>query len=121
MDVSVIDQLDRLSDYGSDFTADEEEIIYGLLNRAPHETKVPNADQPLQLRDIEDDETPRGAKVLRRLGHERWSYGVPAVQSLEVEKLRVTIQIDGGSILSTNGTLNDQAKTAVLTDIEAHS
>ena len=108
MEVAVTDQDDGLSDYGSDFTADEEEILKGLLEQAPaHEANIPEASPSLQLRDIEDDESPRGAKVLRRLGYERRNYDVPAVQLLESEKSMVTIQIEGDSSLSPNGMFNE--------------
>ena len=105
--MDVTDQQDGLSDYGSEFTPDEEEILNGLLQRVPFEPNNQTTLPSLQLRDIEDDEVPRGAKVLRRLGHERRSYDDPEMQrqpSVQ-EKSRVTIQIDGDSHLSANSTL----------------
>lgn len=111
MEVAVTDQNDGLSDYGSDFTADEEEILKGLLEEAPlHKANLPEASSSLQLRDIEDDESPRGAKVLRRLGYERRSYDLSEVQLLEREKRMVTIQIEGDSSLSPNGMSNEIAR-----------
>ena len=111
MELSVTDQDDGLSDYGSDFTADEEEILKGLLEQVPsHESNLPEASSSLQLRDIEDDENPRGAKVLRRLGYEERSYDLPEVQLLEREKRMVTIQIEGDSSLSANGMSNEFAR-----------
>lgn len=111
MEVAFTDQNDGLSDYGSDFTADEEEILRGLLEQAPfHEANLPEASSNLQLRDIEDDESPRGAKVLRRLGYERQNHDMPAVQLPEREKSMVTIQIEGDSSLSPNGMSNEFAR-----------
>ena len=111
MEVAVTDQDDGLSDYGSDFTADEEEILKGLLQQAPfHKANLPEASPSLQLRDIEDDESPRGAKVSRRLGYERREYNLPAVQLLESERRMVTIQIEGDSSLSPNGMSNRFAR-----------
>lgn len=111
MELSVTDHDDGLSDYGSDFTADEEEILKGLLEQVPsHEASLVERSPSLQLRDIEDDENPRGAKVLRRLGYERWSYGLPEVQTLEREKRMVRIQIEGDSSLSANGMSNESAR-----------
>ena len=111
MELSVTDQDDGLSDYGSDFTADEEEILKGLLEQVPsHESNLPEASSSLQLRDIEDDENPRGAKVLRRLGYEERSYDLPEVQLLEREKRMVTIQLEGDSSLSANGMSNEFAR-----------
>ena len=106
MEVAVTAQDDGLSDYGSDFTADEEEILKGLFEQAPSpKATLPEASPSLQLRDIEDDESPRGAKVSRRLGYERREYNLP-VQLLESERRMVTIQIEGDSSLSPNGMSN---------------
>ena len=108
MELSVTDHDDGLSDYGSDFTADEEEILKGLLEQVPsHEESLLEASATLQLRDIEDDESPRGAKVLRRLGYERRSHDLFGVQTLEREQKMVRIQIEGDNSLSANGTSNE--------------
>ena len=112
MELSVTDHDDGLSDYGSDFTADEEEILKGLLAQVPsHEASLLEASPSLRLRDIEDDESPRGAKVLRRLGYERRGYDSPEVQALEREKRMVRIQIEGDSSLSANSMSNEFART----------
>lgn len=58
----VPNDLSSTSDYGSDFTPDEEEILNGLLQRLPVGSPSPLG---LLLKDIEDDETPLGAKVPR--------------------------------------------------------
>ena len=91
-----IDQLDDSSDYGSDFTADEEGLLDQLLSKLPPE---PRADPKLVVKDIEDDDGPRGAKVPRVLGQERrnrpegtsWQ-GPKTLQAVAVE-----IELDGGS------------------------
>jgi hypothetical protein len=101
-EMDVTGQQDGLSEYGSDFTPDEEDILIGLLQQAPLSPSTATTIPDLQLKDIEDDEAPRGAKVLRRLGHERRSYDVGHMQPAVQEKRRVTIQIDGDSSLPTN-------------------
>ena len=116
-EMDVTGQQDGLSDYGSDFTPDEEEILNGLLQQAPHKT---DTHPSFQLRDIEDDESPRGARVLCRLGHERRSYDAPTMQPPVQEKRRVTIQIDGDSSLPTNSK-SPPTGISVLTDTKAHS
>ena len=63
MEVAITDQQAEFSDYGSDFTPDEEEILTGLLQQAPQEPDNPITDPDLQLKDIEDEVTPRGARV----------------------------------------------------------
>ncbi|KAL2042436.1 hypothetical protein N7G274_004928 [Stereocaulon virgatum] len=98
----VTGQWDGLSEYGSDFTPDEEEILIGLLQQEPLSSSSATTIPDLQLRDIEDNEAPRGAKVFRRLGHERRGYAVGNMQPAVQEKRRVTIQIDGDSSLPTN-------------------
>lgn len=76
------------SDYGSDFTPDEEELLNELLARAdqpatPPEQKAEEAAaqlsdlKPLQesllVTDIEDNEIPHSARVPKVLGREAWS------------------------------------------------
>lgn len=66
MDISVVDDQDVVSDYGSDFTPDEEDILNGLLHQSP---TGPDPDVNLLLADIEDDERLQTARVPpRRFG-----------------------------------------------------
>ncbi|KAL8967914.1 MAG: hypothetical protein Q9183_002708, partial [Haloplaca sp. 2 TL-2023] len=55
-----MEQDDEASDYGSDFTPDEEEILRILLQQTPPTVAT---DPGLVLNDLEDNESPRGAKV----------------------------------------------------------
>ncbi|KAL8908599.1 MAG: hypothetical protein Q9207_000687 [Kuettlingeria erythrocarpa] len=55
---------DVVSDYGSDFTADEEEILSGLLLQQAPTSPATGVD--LVLKDIEDDGSLRGARIARR-------------------------------------------------------
>ncbi|KAL8854750.1 MAG: hypothetical protein Q9221_000533 [Calogaya cf. arnoldii] len=58
------------SEYGSDFTPDEEEILQSLLQQASAPTLTDG--HGLVLKDIEDHEGPRGARVPRfRTSHEQ--------------------------------------------------
>lgn len=70
--MDAFDHQEVTSDYGSDFTPDEEEILNRLLLRGP-EPDNPNTDPDLLFKDIEDNEGPRGAILPRRLGREQWS------------------------------------------------
>lgn len=99
MGVSVAEQQESFSDYGSDFTPDEEEILTGLLQRAPLEPDNPITDPDLQLKDIEDEATPKGARV-RTLGLEHH-----ALPSPTREKKRATIQVDGNGGNATDSVL----------------
>lgn len=56
-------EIDVASEYGSDFTPDEEEILQSLLLQAPAARLTD--DHGLVLKDIEDNESPRGARVPR--------------------------------------------------------
>jgi len=99
MAADVAEQQDGFSDYGSDF---EEEILKSLLQQAPLEPDNPITDADLQLKDIEDDRTPRGARVRTLRGE---PHPVPISTK---EKKSVTIQINGDSHIPTQGTLRDR-------------
>lgn len=98
MDMSVTDQQDGLSDYGSDFTPEEEEILNALLHQAPEQVQDdgPNGDPDLLLKGIENQEVPRGAKVPRRQGQQSKEY--PSLPLSE------TIHIDDDNNRSANST-----------------
>lgn len=109
MATAVAEQQDGFSDYGSDFTPDEEEILRGFLPQAPLEPDNPITDPDLLLKDIEDERTPRGART-RMLGYEPHS-----VSTFSMEKKRVTIQDDGnndGDILPQGTLRNRDSGTA---------
>ena len=93
MEVEGTDAADGYSDYGSDFTPDEERIVAGLLQPG-FEADNPNQDPDLQLKDIEDYEGPRGLRIFRQSGSQRSSQG-PSVQVSAVSKKMVRIEVDG--------------------------
>ncbi len=99
MEMPVIGQQDGSSDYGSDFTPDEEEILKSLLPQTLEQDDGPNRDPDLLLKDIEDEEGPRGARVLRRQGWQ--SQKSPP---LLFSKPRATIQLDSDNKRSTDST-----------------
>jgi exonuclease V len=85
------DQEDS-SDYGSDFTPDEEVLLTQLLERADHHRQTQPATpprqttladsaaaqlsdlkEPLLVTDIEDNEIPHSARIPKVLGREAWS------------------------------------------------
>ena len=90
----IVGDADGISDYGSDFTPDEEEILNGLLHPEQQDT-LEDLDAGLCVKDIEDEESPRGAKV-RRLVLEQQHQPLPQI-ALSDEKKRIDIQIDGDS------------------------
>ena len=76
-----IDGVGSPSDYGSDFTPDEEEILNGLLDQGPN-VDNPNLDPEIQLENVEDDQGCQGIKIPRRV----WS---------QHEEARARIEVDG--------------------------
>jgi len=88
MHLATFDQQDRASDYGSDFTPDEEEILRSLLQGA-REQNNPLTDPDLLLKDIEDNEGPRGARLPPRLSQEEWIHQAP---SLRISKARLAVE-----------------------------
>lgn len=91
---------DNNSDYGSDFASDEEGLLDQLLSELPTEL---GADPKLVVKDIEDDEGPRGARVPRVLGQERpnRSEGTSWQRSKTSEAGAVEAKFDGGSSTTT--------------------
>jgi hypothetical protein len=57
------------SDYGSDFSPEEEEALIELLSQVPLQVDAAPA---FRLDDIEDHKSPRGAILPRRVTRERW-------------------------------------------------
>lgn len=101
MDVPVTDQQDGFSDYGSDFTPDEEEILNALLHQAPEQVQDdgPNRDPDLLLKGIGNEEGPWVAKVPRRQGQQSQEHS-----SLPLSETRITIRFDGDNNRSANST-----------------
>ena len=71
MEHSSSGQPDEASEYGSDFTPDEEEILKGFLQEP---SRLGIADNPirdleLQLEDVEDNEGPYGVKLPHWIQH----------------------------------------------------
>lgn len=92
MEGAILEQQDGISDYGSDFTPDEEEILNVLLQQAPAGSTT---DLDLLLKDIEDDEGPRGARMHCTLGRERRHLSLP-IQAAE-KSLPIEVEWDNSS------------------------
>lgn len=92
MDRPATDQQDGFSDYGSDFTPDEEEILNALLHQGPEQVQDdnPNTDPDLLLKGIGHEEGPRVAKVPRRQGQQSQEY-----TSLPLSETSIAIRLDG--------------------------
>lgn len=82
---------DDTSDYGSDFTPDEVELLSGLLYGVP-ESDLPPILPDLRLENIEDNEGPPGARLPLRLSQDDWIRHAP---SLRVSKRPLALEIDG--------------------------
>jgi len=100
MEIPAAEQQDGLSDYGSDFTPDEEEILKSLLQQGPQEPDNPITDPDLDFKDVEDEATPKGARV-RQLGYESRLLPTPTK-----EEKTLTAQRISGIVSVTNGMLS---------------
>ena len=100
MDIPVTGQQDGFSDYGSDFTPDEEEILNALLQKTPKQDDGSNKDPDLLLKDTEHERGPRSAKIPRRQGQQYQEHS-----PLPLSKTSITIQFDSHNDRSANSML----------------
>ena len=88
------------SDYGSDFDADDEVILNDLLSRtSDKQNNVPL----LVLNDIEDHESPRGARIPRALGREKSQKATPSPRSKNTNKSRISVEVESYRSVSAPG------------------
>lgn len=99
MEIAVTGQQDGLSDYGSDFSPGEEEILNGLLHYNPKQDDGPIKDPDLILQDIEHEKGPRGARVPPRQDQQ-----IKNQSQLLLYQPDLAIQLDGDSKSSANST-----------------
>ena len=93
MDVIIANQQDATSDYGSDFSSDEEVILNSLLQQH-HVPSDPELD--LLLADIGNDETSHTAKIpFRRPSHRIRSESGTPVWKFHANKRKLSIEIEG--------------------------
>jgi len=103
MEGLVTHRQDAASDYGSDFTPDEEDILNALLKQPPDQPPDldnPNRDTDLLLKDIEEDEGPRGARLPRRVERKHWTcYSLKNISPTDKEKhVRIAVHEDEGNL-----------------------
>ena len=99
MDIAVTGQQDGFSDYGSDFSPDEEEILNRLLYHNPKQDDGPVRDPDLILQDIEHEKGPRGARVPRRQDQQ-----IKDQSLLLLYQDNLAIQLDGDNHPPANST-----------------
>ena len=95
MEDSASGQADEASEYGSDFTPGEEEILNGLLQlqSVPEIADNPITDPELQYQDAEEDE---GPQVVR-------SSSSRQIFESQVANQQLSVQLDNHTKASTNG------------------
>jgi hypothetical protein len=74
---------DGSSDYGSDFSPEEEDALIALLSQVSHQVEVAPV---LKFEDIEDNESTRGAHMPRKLGRVQYRtqpYSKPAASRID--------------------------------------
>ena len=111
MEMPVIGQEDGFSDYGSDFSPDQEEILNRLLHQSPEQDDCPISEPGLLLQDIEHEQGPRGARVPRRQDQQKSGPTLP----LLYEKT-FAIQLNGNNNPSANSTCHSRWFSQTITD-----
>ncbi|KAL8673129.1 MAG: hypothetical protein Q9168_002426 [Polycauliona sp. 1 TL-2023] len=92
-------EIETTSDYGSDFTPDEEEILRSLVQQAP--AAALTEDRGLVLKDIEDHEGPRGARVPIYPRHQQQQFGGSQIIN-QKQTPQVALQVADDSKLSAS-------------------
>ena len=93
MDTSVADHLDRESDYGSDFTADEEILTQLLQQPRPQSKSDPDLDiLPAQ---VEHDENIHHAAVSPRTSYRSRDESGPTAWKIAANKTWTSISLEG--------------------------
>lgn len=88
------------SDYGSDFDADDEVILNDLLSHTGDKQHTVPA---LVLDDIEDNEGPRGARIPRALGREKYQKANLPPSSKDTAKSRISVEVEEYRSVSAPG------------------
>ena len=93
MDLPLTDDAEEASDYGSDFSIPgEEELLRGSLEPTA-DLDNPNLDPDLQIKDIEDNEGPKGIKIpIRLLASQQEAPSLNAPEAPESSTKRVRIE-----------------------------
>ncbi len=116
------DHLDRESDYGSDFTADEEIILNGLLQQAPHEFKSDPDLHTLQGDSGNHEKSIHDAAVFRATSRQpRRSQGPAASGKVLTHEAQISISLEGYGSTFTARRWRAPARTPQLTDFQAFS
>jgi hypothetical protein len=128
-----MDDIETASDYGSDFTAEEQDLLNGLLDSFGSNTSavarnlsVPDFDvtasqevalndlldslpapgvgdsKDIEVTDIEDYEEPKGLRLPKILGKERWA--PPLKKTAALVQLPETAAAGSGNCGNTNST-----------------
>ncbi|KAL8687803.1 MAG: hypothetical protein Q9218_006129 [Villophora microphyllina] len=90
---------DAISDYGSDFTPDEEEILHALLLQGS-DASAPEADSVLT--GIEDHESPYGARVPRILSQERQQQSGSGPNTTHEQTSHIAVEMADNSTAPTD-------------------
>ena len=89
------DHLDRESDYGSDFTPDEELLLSQVLQRLPP-TLTPDLDPNDNLRgDLEKNENIYNTAISPIVGHGPGDKGGPTSWKIAARKTRTSVSLEG--------------------------
>ena len=111
MEVPVIGQEDGFSDYGSDFSPDQEEILNRLLHQSAEQDDCPISDPGLLLQDIEHEQGPRGARVPHRQNQQKSGPTLPILY-----ENTFAIQLNGDNSSSANSMCRSSWSSQTIAD-----
>lgn len=95
MENLLADHLDRESDYGSDFSPDEELLLSQLLQRVPP-TLRPNPEPDNNIRgDLEENEDIDNTAISHTIGKGPGDKGHPTLWKIAARKTRTSISVEG--------------------------
>ena len=94
MEKPLADHLDRESDYGSDFSADEELLLSQLLQRFPP-TLIPDPDLDNLRGDLENDENFHYTAISHTTDTELRDKRGPTARKVAAKKTRTSVSLEG--------------------------
>jgi hypothetical protein len=97
LNVSKAHQQDDDSEYGSDFTADEEEILNGILSQLPQSQAASTVVEDRVIPSIEDNEASSTTRTARVLGRPQWIQTDDSDSmrtSADRETPRITVEVE---------------------------
>ncbi|KAI4200365.1 MAG: hypothetical protein LQ350_004013, partial [Teloschistes chrysophthalmus] len=110
-------EQDAISDYGSDFTPDEEAILHSLLQQPKPDLAAQK--EVLVLGGIEDHEGPSGARIPRLLSQQRQQSGGLNPSTPQKQRCHTAVEMADNSIKAANESRSERERHERSVSIEA--